>query len=48
MNPADTTTDPTASDTDEPLPLTLRFVLALGGLIFVGWFIMFAVLQERW
>ncbi len=33
---------------EEPLPLTLGFVLALGGLITVGWFAMFALLQSRW
>ncbi len=33
---------------DEPLPLTLRFVFVLGGLIVVGWFLMFFLLQERW
>lgn len=33
---------------DEPLPLTLRFVFVLGGLILVGWFLMFVLLQSRW
>jgi hypothetical protein len=33
---------------DEPLPLTLRFVFVLGGLILAGWFAMFLLLQERW
>ena len=40
----DTRTDPP----DEPLPQTLRFVSILGGLIIVGWFLMFILLQERW
>lgn len=37
-----------AATTDEPLPLTLRFVLLLGAGIVVGWFLMFALLQSRW
>ncbi len=41
----ETSPDPTA---DEPLPLTLRFVLALGIFILIGWFCMFALLQARW
>jgi hypothetical protein len=40
---------PDATDrADEPLPLTLRFVLVIGALFFVGWFLMFALLWERW
>jgi hypothetical protein len=33
---------------DEPLPATLVFVSALGALIFVGWFAMYALLRARW
>lgn len=33
---------------EEPLPLTLSFVLVLGASITVGWFAMFALLQSRW
>jgi hypothetical protein len=33
---------------DEPLPATLAFVFTLGGLIVVGWFGMFLLLQARW
>ena len=33
---------------EEPLPLTLRFVLFLGAAITIGWFAMFALLQSRW
>jgi hypothetical protein len=33
---------------DEPLPATLVFVSALGTLIFVGWFAMYALLRARW
>jgi hypothetical protein len=36
-----------ASD-DEPLPLTFRFVMALGIAIVIGWFAMFALLASRW
>lgn len=36
------------SQIDEPLPQTLRFVIVLGILILVGWFLMFALLQARW
>jgi hypothetical protein len=32
---------------DEALPLTLRFVLLLGTGILVGWFLMFFLLQAR-
>jgi hypothetical protein len=39
---------PSSDQTDEPLPLTLRFVFVLGTSIAVGWFAMFALLQERW
>jgi hypothetical protein len=35
-------------DVDEPLPETLRFVSVLGGLIVIGWFLMFLLLQQRW
>jgi len=40
--------DTELEESDEPLPLTLRFVFVLGGLIVVGWFLMFFLLQERW
>jgi len=40
--------DTALEESDEPLPLTLRFVFVLGGLIVVGWFLMFFLLQERW
>jgi hypothetical protein len=33
---------------DEPLPATLLFVSIVGGLIFVGWFAMYALLRARW
>jgi hypothetical protein len=33
---------------EEPLPITLRFVFALGTFILIGWFLMFLLLQERW
>jgi hypothetical protein len=33
---------------DEPLPLTLRFVVGIGAFILIGWFAMFLLLQERW
>jgi hypothetical protein len=33
---------------DEPLPATVVFVSALGILILVGWFAMFALLRARW
>jgi hypothetical protein len=33
---------------EEPLPLTLRFVFAIGGLTLIVWFAMFFVLQARW
>jgi hypothetical protein len=35
-------------ETEEPLPITLRFVFALGTFILIGWFLMFLLLQERW
>lgn len=38
----------TRSTTDEPLPVTLGFVLVLGGLIAVGWFAMFLLVRSRW
>ncbi len=33
---------------DEPLPATLIFVAALGIFIFIGWFLMFVLLEDRW
>lgn len=45
---ADRTIDAAPAPEEEPLPLTLRFVFALGGAIVVGWFLMFALLQVRW
>jgi hypothetical protein len=33
---------------DEPLPVTLAFVLTFGGLILVGWLAMFLLLRARW
>jgi hypothetical protein len=33
---------------DEPLPATLAFVFALGGLLLVGWLAMFFLLIHRW
>jgi hypothetical protein len=33
---------------DEPLPATMAFVFAIGVLILVGWFAMFALLRARW
>lgn len=33
---------------DEPLPATLAFVGFLGTFIFIGWFLMFVLLAERW
>ena len=33
---------------DEPLPATLRFVVAIGIFIFIGWFLMFVLLEDRW
>jgi hypothetical protein len=35
-------------ESDKPLPATLIFVLTLGGVIFVGWFAMFALLHKEW
>jgi hypothetical protein len=35
-------------DGDEPLPATVRFVTFLGGLIIVGWFLMYALMRSRW
>ncbi len=40
--------EPSTEPPDEPLPLTLRFVFALGAFILIGWFSMFLLLQERW
>jgi hypothetical protein len=39
---------PSPEQTDEPLPLTLRFVFVLGSAIAIGWFAMFLLLWERW
>jgi hypothetical protein len=33
---------------DQPLPATLAFVLVFGSAILVGWFVMFALLKDRW
>jgi hypothetical protein len=33
---------------DEPLPATTIFVTGLGIAIFVGWFMMYALLRARW
>lgn len=33
---------------DEPLPGTLTFVLVMGAAFAVLWFLMFALLRERW
>jgi hypothetical protein len=33
---------------DEPLPATLAFVYALGGLIVAGWLAMYVLLRARW
>lgn len=33
---------------DEPLPGTLTFVLVMGAAFAVLWFLMFALLHERW
>lgn len=33
---------------DEPLPATLTFVLVMGAVFAVLWFLMFALLHERW
>jgi hypothetical protein len=33
---------------DEPLPITFRFVMALGILIVAGWIAMFVLLASRW
>jgi len=32
---------------DAPLPGTLVFVLTMGSLFFIGWFLMFWLLRER-
>jgi len=32
---------------DEPLPATLTFVLTMGGMFFIGWLLMFALLKAR-
>jgi len=33
---------------DEPLPTTFRFVMTVGILIAIGWFLMFFLLRSRW
>ena len=33
---------------DQPLPVTVGFVIALGLLIAGGWLLMFRLLAERW
>jgi hypothetical protein len=33
---------------DEPLPVTFRFVMALGIFIVAGWAAMFLLLASRW
>lgn len=33
---------------DAPLPATLSFVLTIGGLILVGWCLMFLLVWSRW
>jgi hypothetical protein len=33
---------------DEPLPATFAFVMTLGTLIAIGWFLMFLLLRSRW
>ena len=38
----------TVVEAEEPLPLTLGFVLVFGVAIVAGWFAMFALLQSRW
>jgi len=35
-------------DHDAPLPATLKFVFSVGALIFVGWVLMFILLQDEW
>ena len=35
-------------DDGEPLPLTIAFVLAMGSLIAIGWFLMFFLMKARW
>jgi hypothetical protein len=37
-----------ASQHDEPLRATLGFVITIGGLFTVGWFLMFFLLRDRW
>jgi len=34
--------------TDEPLPATAAFVGILGGIIIVGWLLMYGLLRSRW
>jgi hypothetical protein len=33
---------------DDPLPATMRFVLVVGAIIFVGWCLMYVLLRARW
>jgi len=33
---------------EQPLPVTLRFVLSMGALFAVGWVLMFLLLRSRW
>lgn len=33
---------------DEPLPATLSFVLVMGAVFVVLWFLMFVLLKSRW
>ena len=39
--------DTDSHDGDEPLPLTLTFVMVLGSTFFVGWILMFMLLKAR-
>jgi hypothetical protein len=33
---------------DAPLPATLGFVFSVGGIVLVGWILMFFLLRARW
>jgi hypothetical protein len=33
---------------DAPLPATLSFVFSIGGVILVGWILMYLLLRARW
>ncbi|MFY9780047.1 MAG: hypothetical protein WAJ85_05990 [Candidatus Baltobacteraceae bacterium] len=35
------------SDKEEPLPATIGFVFTIGVLFAIGWFVMFALLKDR-